>query len=277
MNQFSRSSRSFARPRLRVPRSPAVLTLSAICLAVFIVQRVLTLREPALAHMLISTFGLSRPFLARGFFWQPVSYLFLHGSLLHLALNVLVIVLLGAGLEADLGTRRFWALFLLSGLLGGLGWLVLAGSGFAVCIGASGGVFGLIGAYAGLFPRRNITLLLFFVIPITLQAWVLALVLGLSTLFDMMLGAHAETAYAAHLAGGIAGYLYGRMLSRPRKRFRPFRANRQRSRVSQTDLDVLLDKISSRGLSSLTPAEQAALHRYARRGLEGGAGRRDGP
>lgn len=279
--------------------TPAVTAITIAAIVVFLVQRVMA-ATPPWDRFLVMTFGLSRGMLARGFFWQPLSYMFLHGGFFHLLVNLLVIVMFGSGLEQAVGTRRFWIIFLLSGIIGGLGWLSLESGRTAICLGASGGVFGLIGAYAGIFPRRNITLLLFFLFPLTIQAWVLALMLGLSTLLDLVLGSSRQIAYAAHLAGGLAGYLYGLWLAgglgrlhdlarkRPGSSFFSFRGRRGApprnwfgqeatgNRCPPPDLDDLLDKINRHGLSSLSEDEEEALRRYSRRGLDGGAGSRPG-
>jgi len=76
-------------------------------------------------------------------------------------------------------------------------------------VGASASVFGLIGAYAALAPRRELLLLVFFVIPLRMQARTLALLLMLVTVVQLVAG-WGQIAYAAHLIGGGAGYLLAR-------------------------------------------------------------------
>jgi membrane associated rhomboid family serine protease len=89
---------------------------------------------------------------------------------------------------------------------------------YGTCIGASGGVFALIGAYAALFPRRE-TVVLVLVFPVRMRARTLAVFLGLATIVEAVL-LRSQIAYAAHLAGGIAGYVYGLGLLRRRVFFR---------------------------------------------------------
>jgi membrane associated rhomboid family serine protease len=167
--------------------------------------------------------------------------MFLHGSLLHLLLNTFTLVFFGSGLEFEVGARRFWRIFLLGGIVGGLGWVLadlfeprlvawLASgpawgggvlqalhlhrnaAGHGICIGASGGVFALIGAYAALFPRHETMILVLFW-PVRLKARTLAVILGVVTVGEAVLGL-GQVAYAAHLAGGVAGYVYGVRLRR---------------------------------------------------------------
>jgi len=224
--------------------APAALTLVGITIAFFFVQRVAAradfLDGHSFGEMLVYCFGLHAPLLAEGFVWQLVTYLFLHGGWLHLGLNMLTVLLFGSGLELEIGSRRFWTTFLAGGALGGLAWVALdalqpfvaaAAPGVArwlalrthagvygTCIGASGGVFALIGAYAALFPRREtVVLVLFF--PLRMKARTLALFLGVLTILDAAL-LQSQVAYAAHLAGGVAGYLYGLALVRRRALFR---------------------------------------------------------
>lgn len=224
--------------------TPAAVSLAVSCVCVFLVQQVAAGVDFVAGHsfgdMLTYCFGLHAPLLAKGFLWQLVTYLFLHGGWLHLGLNMLTVLLFGAGLELEVGSRRFWAIFLVGGALGGLFWVafdvaqpLLAAASpvlaralalrtqsgvYGTCIGASGGVFALIGAYAALFPRREtVVLILFF--PLKMKARTLALVLGVLTIIEAVL-LHSQVAYTAHLAGGVAGYLYGVALLRRRALFR---------------------------------------------------------
>ena len=234
-----------ARWRRVLPWRGGPALLAGVCLAVFAAQRIAgradVLTGYSFADVLTFAFGLHGPLLARGFFWQPLTYLFLHGSLLHLAMNTVTVLFFGGALEEELGRRRFYGLFFVTGVLGGLGWLALdaaepglarllesaswpgaaelahrltaahAGGRFGVCIGASAAVFGLIGAYAALFPRRRVVVLLGW--PVQMRARTLALLLGAVTVAEMLLH-RGQVAYAAHLAGGVAGYFVGRRLRR---------------------------------------------------------------
>ena len=226
--------------------APAATTLAAVCFFVFLVQRAAGRVEFVYGYTfgqaLVSCFGLNWPLLSHGFFWQPLTYMFLHAGWAHLGLNMLTVLLFGSGLEAEIGGRRFWRVFLTGGVLGGLGWLAVTaalpylppmaaltqwmpqavrawtGAGdtegrtldAALCIGASGGVFALIGAYAALFPQREVYVLLI-VVPVRLKARTLAWLLGALTIAEAVF-VQTQVAYAAHLAGGVAGYLCARRM-----------------------------------------------------------------
>ena len=221
--------------------APAAITLAAVCFIVFLIQQAAARDEfvygYSFGQALTACFGLNWPLLRQGFVWQLVTYLFLHNSWVHLGLNMLVVLLFGSGLECEIGGRRFWRVFLTGGAIGGLGWLAMAAllpyvphlpplthamplavrhwletDGVArtldngLCIGASGGVFALIGAYAALFPRRIVYLLLPF--PVKMRARTLAIVLvGLDLAAAVLI--QSQVAYADHIVGCLAGGLYG--------------------------------------------------------------------
>jgi membrane associated rhomboid family serine protease len=208
--------------------APAALTLAALCLTVLLMQRATSRVEfvygYTFGNALVSCFGLSWPLLLRGFFWQPLTYMFLHDGWWHLSLNMLTVLLFGSGLEREIGSSRFWRVFIAGGVIGGLGWLattavmpylptaLAAGRHTpdnSMCIGASGGVFALIGAYAALFPQREVMLLLPF--PIRMRARTLAFLLGILTVAEAVF-LQSRVAYAAHLAGGLAGYALGKRM-----------------------------------------------------------------
>jgi len=221
--------------------APAARSLASVCLVVFLAQQTAAKVEfvniygysLSYAQALTRCFSLNWPLLSQGFLWQPATYMFLHGSWMHLLLNMFTVLFFGSGLEMEVGGRQFWRIFLTGGILGGLGWLAVtaalphlpalhgwfggAGAGrtleTASCIGASGGVFALIGAYAVLFPQREVCLLLFFVFPVRMKGRSLAWFLGLMTVAEAIF-MRSQIAYAAHLSGGLAGYLYGRWLER---------------------------------------------------------------
>lgn len=227
--------------------APAATKIAAACLFVFLVQqgasRVEFVYGYSYEQAVVPCFALNWPLFSHGFYWQLVTYLFLHGSWLHLCLNALTVLLFGSGLEYEVGGRRLWGIFLAGGVLGGLGWLgvtallpllpaahgltawvpaaarawlpelgVQASLDSAMCVGASGGVFALIGAYAVLFPQRCVYLLLV-VVPVRLRARTLAWLLGALTVLDAVF-VQSQVAYAAHLAGGLAGVLCGVRLKR---------------------------------------------------------------
>ncbi len=207
-------------------------------------------------------FGLRGAGIARGWLWQPLSYMFLHGGLFHLLLNMLVLFFLGPDTERTLGSRRFAILYVLGGLLGGLGWLLISARGADVCIGASGAVFTVLGAFATLFPRRLMTVFVLF-IPITLPAWQLALALGALELASLLQN-RGHIANAAHLMGIVVGVVFALTVS-GRVDVRTFRRFPRTPLVDDgAELDRILDKVARRGIGSLSRSERERLQRASR-------------
>jgi len=268
------------RPVGRAVRQLLIATIGLFILEVLLDPRSL---DPHYVGPLAQWLGLSWGDVSRGMIWQPVTYIFLHGGLMHLFVNMLGLLFLGRELEERLGSKRFLKIYLGCGLLGGLGWLLLSGSDGRVCVGASGAVFGIIGAFAALFPHRQITLLLFFVIPVTTSARTLAIVFGVGSLLMLRIDG-GGVAHAAHLAGGIAGYLYGRSISGDVQYGPPgggkawslaslkawFRRRRYKviseseEPLAWDEVDAVLDKIRFQGINSLTRREQELLDRASR-------------
>jgi len=142
------------------------------------------------------------------------------------------------------------------------------------CVGASGAVFGVMAAFAMLYPHRRMAFILF---PfVTFAAWKLVLGIVVLELLYLIGGVAGGIAHAAHLAGAIAGVAYLRVVTGmeilPRWRRRPWPRRigdwisppRDEGRVGREELDRLLDKIATHGLASLTPRERARLEQASR-------------
>jgi membrane associated rhomboid family serine protease len=152
-----------------------------------------------------------QPIDGRSYFhvWQIVTYAFLHstGNLSHLLLNMLGLWMFGAEIERYVGARRLLACYFASVLTAGLTQLYvppLLGAPPVPTIGASGGVFGLLLAYALLFPHRKVVPL---IPPIPMPAWVFATIYAGIELFMGVTGTLSGIAHFAHLGGMIGSAL----------------------------------------------------------------------
>ncbi len=137
--------------------------------------------------------------------WQIASYSFLHGSFEHLFFNMLGLWMFGSELEQVWGRKRYLQFYAASVVAAALTQLLvnaLLGSNVPT-IGASGGLFGLLLAYAMIFPNRII--LLFFVIPMKAK-WLVALY-GLLELYQGAYVMNTGVAHFAHLGGMLGGLL----------------------------------------------------------------------
>jgi len=137
--------------------------------------------------------------------WQVVTYAFLHGSFEHLFFNMLGLWMFGSELERIWGEKRFLQFYAASVLAAALAQLVVTavmGSVYPT-VGASGGLFGLLFAFAVMFPNRVI--LLFFVIP--MKARYLVALYGLLELYQGVYVMNSGVAHFAHLGGMVGGLL----------------------------------------------------------------------
>jgi membrane associated rhomboid family serine protease len=137
--------------------------------------------------------------------WQVATYAFLHGSFEHLFFNMLGLWMFGSELERIWGEKRFLQFYAASVLAAALAQLVVTavmGSVYPT-VGASGGLFGLLFAFAVMFPNRVI--LLFFVIP--MKARYLVALYGLLELYQGVYVMNSGVAHFAHLGGMVGGFL----------------------------------------------------------------------
>ncbi len=148
--------------------------------------------------------------------WQLVTYLFLHGGFGHIIWNMLALWMFGADLERTWGTRRFLNFYFFCGIGAGVcvvlaNYLVPWGDPSVPTIGSSGAIFGMLLAYAMLFPNR--TILWGFLIPIQVKWFVL--IIGLIT-FMSSFQVNTGVSEFAHLGGLLCGYIW---MKKPRRGF----------------------------------------------------------
>lgn len=186
---------------------------------------------PIVKHMLIlnvimflgikllpENIGLMMPFYSppTGFFqpFQVITYMFTHFDMGHIFFNMLSLYFLGPMVEMALGAKRFFGLYMISGLTGlaahFLVWYLPYLTGqtdiaplFSV-LGASGAVFGVTIAFATLFPDRELMLLF---PPIPIKAWLMAVILVGIGLYQGLSGTGGNIAHFAHLGGALAGFI----------------------------------------------------------------------
>ena len=147
--------------------------------------------------------------------WQVLTYAFLHGSLSHLLFNMFGLYMFGSDIERVWGSPRFLKYYLICALSGALAQLVfsaLTGAG-APMVGASGAIFGLLIAFAMVYPNRMIIPLF---PPIPMRAPVFVGLYGGLELLLGVTGTQAGVAHFAHLGGLAGGYLFLKFWRRPR-------------------------------------------------------------
>ena len=231
--------------------------------------------------------------------WRFVTYMFLHASLYHIGINMLMLWMFGSQIESRWGKRNFLIYYFVCGLGGAIvfGIFKLFGAEtFVQMIGASGAVMGVLLAYGMTFP--NSIILFMFIIPMKAKYFVI--LLALIDLWSIPGG--GSVANLAHLGGMLAGFIFlrvtipslgnpigGRSLGggpgglggawkryQTKRKMRVVRpedkknggngdAGGQGKSPHQQRIDVILDKISREGLQSLTDEEQEILRRAGRK------------
>lgn len=162
--------------------------------------------------------ALSAAGIRAGEAWTLLTYVFLHGSVFHLLLNGLGVFFLGRALKESLGENRLAWLTLVGAAGSALTWAGLHFNRTGSVIGASGVVMAYLAVFACLHPRQPMTLLLFFVIPVTVQPiWLVAVIAGVDVLGLLAQelpgrGSLYGVAHSAHLGGLAAGWLFHRFL-----------------------------------------------------------------
>jgi rhomboid family protein len=148
--------------------------------------------------------------------------MFLHGGWLHLLGNMLFLYVFGNNVEDRLGHVRFLLFYLACGYIATYAFAAVNPDSTQPLVGASGAIAGVLGAYLWLFPRARVTSLVPFLlfIPVALPAWI---VLGtwfvLQWIYFQGMGVAESTgvAYAAHVAGFLAGFGYAALFLRRRR------------------------------------------------------------
>lgn len=187
----------------RLRQSPLTLILIGINVALFLAEEIYTHFFPP--SSLVPFLALSREGLAGGAWWQLITYAFLHGSPLHLLVNVVGLWFTGPLLEELLDRVCYLGLFAGGALAGGL--LQTFASQGSVLVGASGSVCALLVGFATLLPDLEITALIFFVIPVRMKASTLGWLVVVGSLLFWAFGIQREIGHLAHLGGGLAGFV----------------------------------------------------------------------
>ena len=237
-------------------------------------------------------------------FWRLVSYMFAHGNIPHILFNMWQLYVLGKAVEQRLGPSTFLKLYLTSGVVGGLSWMIcdmVWANAQGRLVGASGAIFGIMAAAAMLFPKMQVMLLF---PPVVLEVRTLVICLAVINVL-VGVGGNDNVAQLAHLGGLVAGFLFvKRLLSHKRPRQRHVRRSNnvngfgsivqnmktslektitpKRDRtpdlrfveddrstdddeIITSQIDPILDKIGKYGMQSLTLNERKILEKARER------------
>ena len=200
--------------------------------------------------------------------WQPFTYLFFHGGIWHVLINMFVLWMFGSELERLWGKNHFLKFYFVTGIGAGLITMLFGLNSMTPIVGASGAVYGVLLAYGLTYPNR--TIYLYGIIPIKSLWFVIGIgIIAFMSSFDDI----SQISHLTHLSGMVIGYL---MLKRPirfndlwftiRKRTLEFKIKHEEKKVSQhqeieREIDRILDKINREGFDSLTEEEHDRLYK----------------
>lgn len=177
---------------------PVIKTLMILMGAFFLLQMVLT-------QWINFYLGLVPVWVwKRYFLWQLLTYIFLHGGIAHLLLNLLALWMFGGELENYWGSKKFLIYFFFCGIGAALCTVIVTPHQMVPVIGASGAIYGILLGFGWLFPNRPIYL--YFLLPI--PAKYLVIIFGLISLLSSAEGTGGGIAHFTHLGGLLFGFLY---------------------------------------------------------------------
>ena len=200
--------------------------------------------------------------------WQPFTYLFFHGGIWHVLINMFVLWMFGSELERIWGKGHFLKFYFVTGVGAGFVTMIFGLNSMTPIVGASGAVYGVLLAYGLTYPNR--TVYLYGIIPIKSLWFVIGIgVIAFMSSFDNV----SQISHLTHLSGMMIGYL---MLKRPvrfndlwftiRKRTLEYKIKHEEKKVSQhqaieREIDRILDKINREGFDNLTEEEHDRLYK----------------
>lgn len=227
--------------------------------------------------------------LSTGLFriWQPLTYMFMHGSFDHLFFNMFSLWMFGSALENYWGSKRFLFYYLVCGI--GAGLLNMLVPGAHVSVGASGAVYALLLAFGMMWPNNYIYL--YFLVPIRTKWFIIGMIV--IELFEGIFRSTDGIAHFAHLGGMLIGFLiilywkrHGGMTGdfsiknwfnslKNRKKYTRYEEvydkvprsdeeyNYQKAQ-KERDIDTILDKVAKSGYESLSKEEKDFLFKNSK-------------
>lgn len=254
-------------------------------------------KEPMAESLSLSLSG-----LASFKIWTLFTYQFIHGHLLHVAGNMLILFFIGRLLLQMVSPRQFLEIYVAGAIFGGVSQLLfnLATREDGLIMGASGAVMAVLLALATLIPNQSLTFLLFFIFPIKMKMKQIVMIVIIIDVLGLIFGFFASRdgtgsrsviAHFAHFGGMLTGWAYikfwftrfkGAPMSRKRsqtlkerfgiRRIKDARIIDQGHKHSASpapfvsaDVDAILDKINEKGFQSLTKEEQKLLEKSSSR------------
>jgi membrane associated rhomboid family serine protease len=199
------------------PFTPWVKRIIIACVAVYFLQVVLGAVAPGLGGYLLAFGALIPVAVLHGWIWQLATYSFLHASVMHVLLNMLMLWMFGAQEEMDWGPKKFIEYYLFCVVGAALTTIAVAYSPIpgvspmTTTIGASGGVYGILAAFGMLYGDREIFM---FPLPFMMKAKYMVLIMIFLVVIATFQPSQGGIANFAHLGGLLFGFLYIKFIPR---------------------------------------------------------------
>lgn len=179
---------------------PIVSTLLVLNIGIFLLTSI-----PSIGNQLFNLGIGFNLLISEGEYWRLVSPMFLHASFMHLLFNMFSLYLFGPELEQLAGKARFLTVYLLSGLVGNVASYLLQNWDY-MSVGASGAIYGILGAFGALvyYTKNFLPQLKQIILPI--------IVIGVVMTF-----LQPNINVTAHLAGLLTGFILGLIYFHPKR------------------------------------------------------------
>ena len=219
------------------------------------------------SRMFFQLFGLvPKSVWSQFMIWQPFTYLFFHGGIWHILINMFVLWMFGTELEKVWGKERFLKYYFMTGVGSGLITFILNLNSTIPVGGASGAVYGVLLAYGLMYPNR--TIYLYGILPIKSVWFVISI--GAIAFFSS-LGNTSNISHMTHLSGMLIGFFILRSNFRwkdaiftIRKQVLEYKIHQHEKTINkrhkmEMDINRILEKINQVGFNKLTQEEKDTL------------------
>ena len=262
---------SFSRGNYFGPRlfTDAIKLLVSINFLVFLLQHI-----SGQERILFQLFGMvPKNTWSQLMVWQPFTYLFFHGGIWHVLINMFVLWMFGSELETVWGKKEFLKYYFITGIGSGLVTIFFSLNSLIPVVGASGAVYGILLAYGLTFPNRYVYL--YFLIPVKVKFFVI--VIGVIAFFSSIGAGSSGVSHLTHLSGMLIGLGYLKsnfqlhvvknilVKQKDEIRHRIIKNKRRRDEDLRFEVDQLLDRINEVGYDGLSDKQKKLLYEASKK------------
>jgi membrane associated rhomboid family serine protease len=266
---------SFSRGNYFGPRlfTDAIKLLISINFVIFLLQSI-----SGQERILFQLFGIvPKNTFGQLMLWQPFTYLFFHGGIWHVLINMFVLWMFGSELETLWGRQEFLKYYFLTGVGSGLVTVLFSLNSPVPVVGASGAVYGILLAYGLIFPNRYVYL--YFFIPVRVKYFVIFI--GALAFFSSIGAGSSGVSHLTHLSGMLIGFGYLKsnvrldalksivLQQKDGIRHRIIKKKRRRDDDLRLEVDRMLDRINEVGYDALSEKEKKFLYEASKKLAKG--------